>query len=91
MHRNMWRKGYIALVLCMLVAACEQFRDEKAEYNVYYYPNKGDARFLGKVVGLKKCRQVAQGFFSVNKNLKQNGTYGCCLIEDGNECAERLK
>ena len=66
-----------------------RYVEEKANYEVYYWINvaEGDEKenkYVGSVVGLKSCRDLAIGYSRQMNDQWSERAYVCTLMKDGN-------
>lgn len=83
---------FVLFIFVVPITACDNLvvDEEKAEFDVYYYFTEGEPQYLGRVVGIKNCRNVV----SVNANSRGKRRmpkdYVCCLVTEESNCAKRM-
>lgn len=56
-------------------------------YDVFYFPTPGaKAEYVGRVEGIRDCRQHASMKAQMQKNQRFTNDYTCCLVTEKSKC-----
>ncbi|NDF12799.1 MAG: hypothetical protein EB060_08335 [Proteobacteria bacterium] len=56
-------------------------------YDVYYYPVPGaNAEYIGRVQGIRECRQQASRKAQMGRKQRFTNDYTCCLVTEKSKC-----